>query len=72
MAAPPTATRHMTATESLAHAAPAVHVAATLNPAINKTAVQHSRTDGHRQHADRTTAAYDEVHQLPDFREAGR
>jgi hypothetical protein len=47
-------------------------VAATLNPAINKTAVQHSRTDGHRHHADRTTAAYDEVHQLPDFREAGR
>jgi hypothetical protein len=67
----PTATRYLTAIETPTHAAATVHAAAP-SPEINETGGRHSPADGRHQHADRSAAAQDEAHPLPNDREAGR
>jgi hypothetical protein len=68
----PTATRCLTATETPAHPAAAVHMAAAPSPEIDEAAGRHSPADRQHQHADRSAAAHDETYRLPDDREAGR
>jgi hypothetical protein len=68
---PLTAMRWTIAAKARAHEAPAIHVTPALGPEIDNIATgPRSRVDGQHQHASMSAAAHDEIHPLPDDREA--
>jgi hypothetical protein len=68
-----TAMRWASDGETPGHGAPAIHMTPAPGPEIDKIANgPRSRADGQHQHASMSAAAHDEVHPLPDDREAGQ